>query len=377
MLRTNKAGWTLGILALTTVVSTPSIQACSVPVFRYALEHWPADPYQAVVFHRGPLSDAQELLVRDLGREGMSGRLHANVSPRTIDLDQKVAPDILEFWRRLGTDTVPWLVLRYPLAVRSPDNIWSGPLSESAIRQVVESPARKEIARRLGQGESAVWVLLEIGDPKKDRAAGELLESRLAYLASVLQLPKLDAQDIVNGLVSVTQKDLKLEFSSLRLSRKDEAEQAFVRMLLGIEADLKEIEEPMVFPIFGRGRALYALAGKGINHQTIDEAASFLIGSCSCQVKEQNPGVDLLLAANWDAVLKTPAGAARDLPPLADLPETAPVTVTISGGEETQPSSATEGARQRGPTGKIPLLAGLALVGLMTAGSLLLFKRRS
>src|SRR5512136_1886912 len=33
--------------------SIPSALACSVPVFRYALERWPASPYEAVVFHRG------------------------------------------------------------------------------------------------------------------------------------------------------------------------------------------------------------------------------------------------------------------------------------------------------------------------------------
>ena len=31
-------------------------EACSVPVFRYALERWQADPYEVFVFHRGPLT---------------------------------------------------------------------------------------------------------------------------------------------------------------------------------------------------------------------------------------------------------------------------------------------------------------------------------
>ena len=73
-------------------------------------------------------------------------------------------------------------------------------------------------------------------------------------------------------------------------------------MLLASEEDLRGFQnEPMAFPIFGQGRVLYALVGKGIKVETVDRAAQFLIGSCSCQVKEQNPGVDLVMATDWKA----------------------------------------------------------------------------
>ncbi|HEY7425207.1 MAG TPA: hypothetical protein VH682_13330, partial [Gemmataceae bacterium] len=62
--------------------------------------------------------------------------------------------------------------------------------------------------------------------------------------------------------------------------------------------------EPMVFPVFGRGRALEGLIGKGINADTIENAAQFLCGACSCLIKRLNPGVDLLIAADWDAVIE-------------------------------------------------------------------------
>ncbi|MBV8878389.1 MAG: hypothetical protein JO332_00360, partial [Planctomycetaceae bacterium] len=60
---------------------------------------------------------------------------------------------------------------------------------------------------------------------------------------------------------------------------------------------------PVAFPIFGRGRALWALAGAGLNAQFIAEAGTFLTGACSCEAKEFNPGVDLLFAADWEAGL--------------------------------------------------------------------------
>ncbi len=349
---------------MTAAWSAITLWACSVPVFRYALEKWPADPYRAIVFHHGPLSEAQQAQAYDLGADGQAGQLHANISLRTVDLDQRPEPEMLDLWRNLGTDSLPWLVVKYPLATRLTGHLWSGPLAGQTVRQLLDSPARREIVQRLAQGESAAWVLLESGDPKKDGAAAKLLESRLAYLGATLQLPKLDLEDIVNGLVSVPEADLRLEFSLLRLSRHDPEEHGFIQMLLGVEADLKQAKEPIVFPVFGRGRALYALVGQGISRETIDRAASFLIGKCSCEVKEQNPGVDLLLAADWDALVKMPANNAPDLPPLAELAKSAPVTVTLSGTDA--------GSGRPGPfLGNLYITGGFALAVLIAAGFLL------
>jgi len=351
-----------------------SVWACSVPVFRYALEKWPADPYQAIVFHRGALSGAQQEMVRELAREGMAGRLHANLTAQTIDLDQNANPDVLQFWQQLGAESAPWLVVKYPSPTRLAGRVFSGPLDRAAIAQVLESPARKEIVQRLASGQSAVWVLLEVGDPKQDDAAAELIQTRLKYLAGVLKLPKIEAQDVASGLISVPEHALKLEFSLLRLSRADHAEQAFVKMLLGTEADLEEMKEPMVFPIFGRARALYALIGKGINHETIDEAASFLIGQCSCQVKEQNPGVDLLFAADWNTLLKAGVAAAPAQAELDKAVEPAPETATISGGDN--PESAVPSPGSFGASAPLtrPILVVSAVVALVAA--ILIFARR-
>jgi hypothetical protein len=357
----------LGLLVLGATLSAVSLLACSVPVFRYALEHWHADLYQAVVFHRGPLSPSEQSLVLELSSDGMAGQRHANLALKTFDLDQNPQPDVLEFWKQVGTDTFPWLIVRNP--ARLPGNLLSSPLSEAAIKQVLDSSARQEIAQRLGKGESAVWVVLEIGEPQKDDAATQLLQDRLDYLSTVLELPRLEEQDIVNGLISVGQDALKLQFSVLRLSRNNPEEQTFVKMLLATEPDLNDVKEPIVIPIFGRGRALYALVGKGINHETIDEAATFLIGKCSCAVKDLNPGVDLLFAANWDQLLKAQPAAVEDLPELASMAESAPVTVTITGGAPSNSSESNSFA------GNLRLITSLSIVGLAAMG-IFLWRRK-
>ena len=50
-------------------------------------------------------------------------------------------------------------------------------------------------------------------------------------------------------------------------------------MLLASEADLNTRKGPLLFPVFGRGRALYALAGAGINEANLTKAAEFLLGA--------------------------------------------------------------------------------------------------
>ena len=68
----------------------------------------------------------------------------------------------------------------------------------------------------------------------------------------------------------------------------------------------------------------------GIKSETIDKAATFLIGKCSCEVKEQTPGFDLLLAADWKALLTAQNAGIPDLPTMAELTKSAPVCVPIS-----------------------------------------------
>jgi hypothetical protein len=316
-------------LLLFTLVTGPAL-ACSVPVFRYALEHWPADPFQITVLHKGALTAEQKIQIPIAPL--------ANAKMRMINLETETGEDALAFWKEQKTDKLPWLVVQFPRITGISASVIAGPLAEVAPL-LFESPARREVIDRLAAGESAVWVLLESGDKAKDEAAAELLEKRLEYLMGVMTLPKLDAQDIANGLVSIAEEDLLLDFSVLRVSRADGKERLFTQMLIASEPGLAELREPMVFPIFGRGRSLYALVGAGIRQETIEAAASFLIGKCSCQVKEQNPGVDLLLTADWDKLVKTPPDLAEPLPTLAEVVKTSPESVTAIPAQTTAPEN--------------------------------------
>jgi hypothetical protein len=371
-------------LLLASLAFALPLRACSIPVFRYALERWPSDPYRAIVFHRGAMTEAQRAELKNLTEDGLAGQTHANIAVQTVDLDQHPDPELLALWEQSKGATLPWMVVRHLNAAKVPGTLWSGPLAEAGIKQVLDSPARKEIVRRIAAGESVVWTLLEIGDAQKDDEAAKLIEARLAYLSNVLQLPKLDQQDLANA---AAEDQLKLAFSVVRVSRKDAAEQAFVRMLLGSEPDLAELAEPLAFPIFGRGRVLYALAGKGINHEHIDEASSFLIGSCSCEVKEQNPGVDLLVSADWDQLIRPTLSPDIATPARASLPATSAISdLTSLGPRDSGPNNgatvevvsfrpAEKSAQQRATPMNAVIIGGLALAALATA--VFFLRRRS
>ena len=124
----------------------------------------------------------------------------------------------------------------------------------------------------------------------------QMLEEQLATVKKELQemAPQL-AEDL-------DMPGLSYEFSTLAISRSDPKERMLLEMLLKSEPDLGDYADgPIVFPVFGRGRALYALASEGINADTIRETIAFITGPCGCEIKMLNPGVDLLMAENWDA----------------------------------------------------------------------------
>jgi hypothetical protein len=93
-----------------------------------------------------------------------------------------------------------------------------------------------------------------------------------------------------------------LEVGLVKVARSDEAETWLIRSLMAMEPDLNELtDEPMVFFAYGRGRAMPPYVGKGISAENLAAELQFLGGACSCQVKEQNPGVDMLVRWDWEA----------------------------------------------------------------------------
>jgi hypothetical protein len=337
------------------------VWACNVPVFRYALERWPADTYEVILFHRGPLAPADKALADTLLKHSEADPAVANFTFERVDLARETDKEMLKaFEDQLGKD-LPLLVVRYPDSSRLKENLWSGKFTPANVRKLFDSPRRRELARRLLRGDSAVWILLECGDGAKDDAAEKLLQAELLKLQKTLTLPELtaDPEDRLTG----KGPELKLAFSLIRLARTDPAERLFVHTLLNLQIGLAEAKEPMAFAVFGRGRALTPLVGGGINAEHLRGDARFLTGPCTCKVKEQNPGVDLLIVADWEA----PA----DRQPLFSLPGDA---LPATPAPEPSPAMA---AKQPGvsPLLRNMLLAGMGGLGLVVALTFVLMRK--
>ncbi len=324
----------LFVLAL---VLGATMHACTIPVFRYALDRWPADKFRLEVSK----ADAQDPAV---------SRFLRNFTDSTpINLDPV----------RLSTDGPSQLLAPHAEAGAPP--VIGGPLG-TTLEQIIDSPARTEIVRRILAGENGVWVLVESGQREADEAAARTMEKRLGYLAQVAALPQIDPDDPSSRLGPGPA--LRVGFSLLRVKHDDPAEQPFLKMLAGPKA---APAAPWFAMIFGRGRVLGAWPAEGFGDEQIDEACLFLLGACSCQVKRMNPGWDLLLHADWDEKLQAIGFPKGDpaAPVTTPKPAPAPETVAIAPAAPIAPAS-TAVASVAPPNFNSPIVfaaGGLLLLG--------------
>jgi len=329
------------IAGLLVVAAATQVIACSIPVFRYALENWRPDQYVAYVLHRDSLTDEQKTMVESLQAQNAGGASTANLVVRTIDIAVESKELVRELQDEMTADVWPWLVVQAPMKHGRADTVLSTELAAGTIAGLIDSPARSEIEARLLKGDSVVWVYLESGRQEEDDAAFEQLEQQLAQLETELELPEIEEEDLKD--LATTPESLKIQFSALRLSRGNEQESALCDMLLHVEPDLLDpqyADQAMAFPIFGRGRALYALVGDGLAPDLIQEACEFLTGACQCTVKAENPGVDLLMQVEWDRFIQPTEAVDASLPPLAGFSGFG--EATDSGSKELLASVTTE-----------------------------------
>ena len=157
---------------------------------------------------------------------------------------------------------------------------------------------------------------------------------------------------------------MRVGFKLVVVDRGLKAEQIFVRMLAGDKGEgLLKAGTPFAAPIFGRGRVLGAFTAEELDDEGIDEVCLFLLGACSCQVKAQNPGWDLLMDTDWDTELMRVAmalGKEAETFPAEKETQMEPELVVFDDEWE---GVAPEGGRLTGPAREMVL--GLGLVALV------------
>ena len=327
--------------------------ACRVPVFRNALDQWPSGSYRVTVFHNGTLSTEQQAVVDALRKT--ADKAVANLDMTNVDVSRRSgassnAPAIASPPKQL-----PWMIVQTPdpRAVRQimqpgrmgpgpgapmgfpappelkPETgeatrtVWSGPVTADHYVRLLDSPARREMTRRILAGDSVVWLLLESGDQGLDATANSLLQTESPKLQKTLTLEAagpVGAPDAPMDPRDNASRPAKIAFSILRVSRTDPAEELFIAQLLHAGEDFTQAKGPIVFPIFGRCRVLTGITGPDLNPESIASVAAFLCGNCSCVVKDRRPGTELLVAADWSSVTNGSGSVPGRMDVIPELP---------------------------------------------------------
>jgi len=315
--RAGRIGSCVTVIALLALVwGVPVARACNTPVYRYAMDNWAPAPYYVFYFHRGGEAEEDKQVNRTLAGLAEGATAVANVAFLAVDVSEEQQLDRLgefvnKLWQSDHGGKVPMHLMLSPRGAE----LFAGRLEPAAIQAMVGSPVRTRLGELFEEGHAAVLLMLPGSDAAANRQAEKVADQMVAQATSgeipgvfwpgpagfpgtlPAEGPDDTLADDAQGPPSGT---LKVAF--LKVSRTDPAEKWLVRSLMAIEPDLHElVEQPMIFTIFGRARALEPCVGKGINEDNLGQDLAFLSGPCSCMVKEQNPGVDLLVRWDWEA----------------------------------------------------------------------------
>ena len=341
--------------------TAPSLVACNVPVYRYALERWDPSPYDVCAVIDGEptpeqaaeleiLSKAFKVSNSAMGRGGgaaygttFPGEPGTGAEPTggatpgpSVNVifhkrigDGAFVPPPIEEFLRTNPVKAPVLVIlphasdrpKMEAAGRVPSVPWMKqgmpksdrkavvePFAPGVAAWLLDSPLRKTLVEHLMKGAVAVWLVIEGNSAGENDAFEESLKLHISEAGDALKTPGGDGKSAMPpGVLSPV----------LRLSRDATGERFLVSQLKSLFPAVRNAPpgSPVVVPVFGRGRALEALPANEITSELVGQILTFLVGNCSCEIKGMNPGIDLLLTAPWDKV----AGASprqSALPPL-------------------------------------------------------------
>jgi hypothetical protein len=225
--------------------------ACTTKVSEWVLLNSEPDRYALVYVHAGTVSET----ARQQNATLLASLKSANIQFRSVVRQEA------------GT---PYYALYYK------NRLFSKYTDYRDLDKLAFSPLRENIAGELMAGKLCVLLYLKSDIKEKDEAALRVIKQ------------------------TVTSSPFGKIMPLIELSRSNRDEAHFVSMLLNVESDLKEIREPMLFGIFGRFTALEPLLAKGISAENINLMTDFLTADCSCLIKDNLPGVNILYKGNWE-----------------------------------------------------------------------------
>lgn len=242
--------------------------ACTTKVSEWVLLNALPNEYLLVYYHNDPVSET----VNKQNAKIKSDIGSANIQFRTV-LNKEIDK--------------PYYALVYENRLFSKYNNYS------ELQNLAVSPLRKKVAAELMSGKLCVMLYLKTGIAEKDGPALQIIKR------------------------TITASPFREIIPVVELDRNSAEEKHLVSMLLNVESDLKDINEPMLFGVFARFKALEPLLAKGISEENINLMIDFLTADCSCVIKDDLPGTDILFTNNWENPL--PAMVNRILDENPDL----------------------------------------------------------
>jgi len=225
--------------------------ACTTRVSEWVLLNAPPNQYTLVYFHKGSVSES----VKKQNLKLAGGISTANIQFKTVSR-QEIAE--------------PYYGLYYE------DRFFSKYKTVDDLSGLSSSPLREKVASELMAGKLCVMLYLKTDNKEKDDKGLNTLQSTIE-------------SSPFNKIITVVE-----------LSRNSSGEHHFASLLLNVEDDLKDIQEPMLFGIFGRFKALEPLLGKGISEENINLMIDYFTAECSCLIKDDLPGTDILSPDQWE-----------------------------------------------------------------------------
>ena len=266
------------------------------------------------VFHKGDLSVEDKKRVDEIGQRSTLEGGTANLEVTTVDVAQPFEPGFEDLWKTVPKDaSLPFVLLQSRMGREKTLTVWESPLKDVNLDRLTHSSDRQEVVNRLLKGHSAVWVVLPGKDELTTHNTVNLIETELNRLQDELPLPEGIGQP---GSEVYSEIPLTLRFSVLVLNRGPEADALLPEMMRRVAPAAAAEGQPLVAPVFGRGRVVDVVPGDRVDEGTVEDLSRFICGACSCQVKEQNPGFDLLMSVPWNEKLFAP-----DLIPPKDTPK--------------------------------------------------------
>jgi hypothetical protein len=240
--------------------------ACTTKVSEWVLLNAVPNQYTLVYFHNGGISAVSQrqnqTLIKDISEANIVFR---DVTKKDVDK--------------------PYYALYYG------DRHFSSYTDLAEIRSLVSSPLRDSVAKELKTGKLCVMVYLKSDIREKD-------EKRLEEIRK-----------------AISGSPFRKIIPVIEISRNEKDENHFISMLLNVESDLKGIHEPMLFGVFGRFKALEPLVAGGITEENINLMIDFLTADCSCLIKDNLPGTDILYINEWESPATALVNAILDANP--------------------------------------------------------------